>query len=123
MPRHKRILCVDDDWMILYPVRDLLEIHNYRVFLLDRSHNVPAAIDAVQPDLAIIDVMMPVKDGYRVIGEITEIGYKLPLIILTGLSLPHTLGGHAVLKKEELFILDRLVNLVVSIIGFSEKPR
>lgn len=47
------------------------------------------AIDAMavsQPDLLILDILMPNVDGYEVLAHIAERGYTFPVVVLTNLS-------------------------------------
>ena len=81
----KNILIVDDE-------PDIREILRYN--LEKASFNVTEAIsgdDALNKlskdvDLAILDIMMPGKDGYQVCKKIREQGNTLPIIFLTAMD-------------------------------------
>ena len=60
----KKILIVDDDVRILNTTRKLLEATGaYEVLTEDSSRRAVAAATTFQPDLVILDVMMPGMDG------------------------------------------------------------
>lgn len=115
----KRVLLLDDDWIILLMARDALEDAHYRVFPLDRSTHVPDALRAVQPDILVLDIRMPGLTGLQVVGELAGLGIEVPLIIISALDPDGTrsLGGHAYLPKP--FLPEKLVALVARIIGRS----
>lgn len=60
-----RILVVDDDQDILDLVYECLS-ENYDVLILKKSSVVQTAIEQFQPDLAILDIMMPKVNGYQI---------------------------------------------------------
>lgn len=45
------------------------------------------AIDKKQPDLLILDLLMPEIDGFDVLNHINEKGYTFPVVVLSNLSL------------------------------------
>jgi two-component system, OmpR family, response regulator len=76
------IMLVEDDPNLSTLLRDFLEIIGYRVMLF---HDGQQAIEAFGPevDLCVLDVMMPLKDGFTLANEIKAINPDIPLIFLT----------------------------------------
>lgn len=79
------VLVVDDDEDSRRLLSHLLERRGYSVVLADGG---PAALDAVgtnDVDVVLLDVMMPVMDGFSVCRELkkTPATAKLPIILLT----------------------------------------
>jgi two-component system, chemotaxis family, chemotaxis protein CheY len=60
-----RVLVVDDDPDILATVEHILRVEGYRVLSARNGQEALAVLDTVQPDLIILDLMMPVMDGWE----------------------------------------------------------
>jgi two-component system KDP operon response regulator KdpE len=70
------ILLIDDDPTILHLLKLFLENEGYHVWAA-QSGAVGLEIAARQlPDLAIVDIMMPVMDGFEACRQLREIGLK-----------------------------------------------
>jgi len=89
----KKILIVDDEPDILESIRFQLEQDGHEVFSAVNGWEALGAIRAIEPDLVILDVMMPKENGYRVSKIIKEdvasarIAKKTPIILLTARKL------------------------------------
>lgn len=70
--RAKRILAVDDDPVMTMFLKMSLGPYGYDVVECQAAGRVMQAIEAEQPDLILLDVRMPEKDGYTVCQEIRE---------------------------------------------------
>jgi DNA-binding response OmpR family regulator len=85
MAEGKKVLLVDDDEHILRSLRTYLEMENFEV---ETAGGGSEALDKVAkdaPDLIVLDVMMPVMDGFQVLEALkgkpaTE---NIPIIMLT----------------------------------------
>jgi len=82
-----QILLVEDDPNFGAVLRDYLELHDFDVVLAKDGLQGLQAFKGLEPDLCILDVMMPHKDGFTLAGEIKEITPEMPLIFLTAKSL------------------------------------
>ena len=85
MAEPKRILVVDDEQQLALAVKIRLQSRGYQV---DTAHDGRQALEAAEkerPDLIVLDVLMPVMDGYSCLRELnTRFGRgKVPVIILT----------------------------------------
>jgi DNA-binding response OmpR family regulator len=79
------ILLVDDDEHILRSLKMYLQLENFTV---RTAANGQEALDSVQqatPRLIVLDVMMPVKDGFQTLAALKEntATAKIPVIMLT----------------------------------------
>jgi CheY-like chemotaxis protein len=70
MQNKKLILVVDDDPDLVDMVSTKLEANNYRIAKAYDGIQAWEMIKQEKPDLVILDVMMPKKDGYTVCSEI-----------------------------------------------------
>ena len=79
-----RVLVVDDG----EPNRELIQLVLRRAGLtVDEAENGQEAILAIQKvsyDVVLMDMQMPVKDGYTATTELRQLGHTMPVIALTG---------------------------------------
>lgn len=85
--RKQLILVADDDAPVLRLVRAKLLADGYQVITASNGQEAVDLAEKERPDLAVVDVMMPVLDGYETMRLIRERS-KLPVILLTARSAP-----------------------------------
>ena len=78
----EKVLLVDDDEKLRNLLSEYLEGYGYRVLTLVDGSAVPETIKKESPDIVILDIMMPVKDGLDVLKDIRRT-YPIPVIMLT----------------------------------------
>ncbi len=81
----KRILVVDDDRNLRKIIQTNLELAGYDVVTAGNGKEAIEVLDAMQPDLVVLDVMMPVMDGIEVAKRIRRhpSNTHVPIIMLT----------------------------------------
>lgn len=82
----KSILLVDDDRHIRAVLSSLLTEAGYVVIAVPDGRAALSEIAARKPDLVLLDVMMPVMNGYEACEEIRKTNRELPIIFLTSLD-------------------------------------
>jgi DNA-binding response OmpR family regulator len=81
------ILIVDDDVNLCNFLSEELNDAGYRTFCLTNSENVSEFLKDKEPDLILLDLNMPGKNGFQIQDEInTYPGIKPKVIILTAHS-------------------------------------
>ena len=78
-----RVLVVEDNTDLAFGLRNNLEIEGHEV---EVAHDGGVALDRVarwQPDLMILDLMLPGTDGFRTLRALRERGDQVPVLILT----------------------------------------
>jgi DNA-binding response OmpR family regulator len=80
---NKRILVVDDDTDILKVLKANLELHKYEVVTADTWTSACEALTLSQPDLILLDVMLPDGDGMEICRELRQEWARIPIIMLT----------------------------------------
>ncbi|MHB9027249.1 MAG: two-component system response regulator, partial [Candidatus Latescibacterota bacterium] len=82
------VLVVDDDEMSRYLVRKTLESSNFTVEEAVDGADALKAFRNLNPDIVLLDVLMPVLDGYSACAEIRALpgGDIVPVIMMTGLD-------------------------------------
>lgn len=79
---HERILLADDDPMIVDVLRYQLEREGYQVLAAEDGQQALALALAAQPDLVLLDVMMPKLQGWEVCRELRRTS-TVPILMLT----------------------------------------
>jgi two-component system alkaline phosphatase synthesis response regulator PhoP len=83
----RKILVVDDDRDLVESLGEALEMEGFNVVKAYDGVQCWDKIKGAKPDLIVLDVMMPNKDGYKVAEELAQSEYSnIPLIMLTGVS-------------------------------------
>lgn len=78
-----RILVIEDNRDLAFGLRNNLEIEGYEV---ETAETGPAGLEAfnrANPDLLILDLMLPELDGFRVLRSLRKEGHATPVLILT----------------------------------------
>ncbi len=78
----EKILVVDDDTNICELLRLYLEKDGYEVAIANNGGDAVKMFQALSPDLMILDIMLPVLDGWQVCREVRKTSDK-PIIMLT----------------------------------------
>jgi two-component system, OmpR family, alkaline phosphatase synthesis response regulator PhoP len=68
----KKILIADDEPNIVAAVEFLLERNGYEVHVARNGEEALKLVEDCNPDLVLLDVMMPVRSGYEVCKRIRE---------------------------------------------------
>ena len=68
----KKVLIADDEPNIVTALEFLLERNGYEVYVARNGGDALKLIEAHQPDLVLLDVMMPVRSGYEVCQRMRE---------------------------------------------------
>lgn len=99
----KRILVVEDDTDVRQSIVQSLEVMGHTV---NSVNSGPAALEALaksQPDLLIVDYVMPVMNGAELIGRVQATWPHISIILATGYAdmenVGRVLGAKSILKK------------------------
>ena len=102
---NNKLLIVDDDHNICDLLKLYFENENYKVRVAHDGIEGVNAFKTFEPDIVLLDIMMPKKDGWQVCREIREISSK-PVIMITA--------------KGEVF--DKVLGLELGADDFIVKP-
>jgi CheY-like chemotaxis protein len=110
----KTILVVDDEPAIVETLEEVLSWEGYRVLSAANGALGLAILGRERPDLLLVDFMMPVMDGVRMLrqvrGELAQGG--LPAILMTAAPLAVGDGRCWDLLLEKPFDVHRLMRAV-----------
>jgi signal transduction histidine kinase/DNA-binding response OmpR family regulator len=79
------ILIVDDQVDIQWHIKNLLE-KEYQILTANNGKEALTILQNEKVDLAIVDIMMPIMDGYELLKIIRSQNFDFPIIFLTALS-------------------------------------
>jgi CheY-like chemotaxis protein len=77
------ILVVDDDPSILATVCEILDLEGYPVETANNGAEALQSIARSRPSLVLLDMRMPVLDGWGFARELQERGIRLPILVMT----------------------------------------
>lgn len=78
-----RLLLVEDDPNFGMVLKDYLELHDYGVTLCTNGMQGLQMFQKETFDVCILDVMMPIKDGFSLAADIKKANAQMPVIFLT----------------------------------------
>ncbi|MCY3749574.1 MAG: ATP-binding protein [Chloroflexi bacterium] len=79
----ERILAIDDDAQVLRYVRSVLSEAGYSVVVTGEPDELDSLIEAEQPHLVLLNLVLPGTSGFELIKRIPNV-FEVPVIFLTG---------------------------------------
>ena len=80
---NKKIIIVEDEPSLVFTLQDTLENEGYEVFIADDGDTALKHVENENPDLMLLDIMLPGMSGYDVCKKIRSMKYNFPIIMLT----------------------------------------
>lgn len=120
-----KILYVEDELFLGKIVKESLESRQFDVTMESDGLNVLSVFKQVNPDVCVLDVMLPNKDGFTLAGEIREINATVPIIFLTAktqtddLVKGFSIGGNDYIRKP--FSMEELIVRIENALRFKEQ--
>jgi DNA-binding response OmpR family regulator len=109
-----KVLYVEDEIFLAKIVKESLESRGFEVFMESDGAKVLTSFRKVNPDICVLDVMLPNKDGFELAEEIRNLNKDIPILFLTAktqtedLIKGFSLGGNDYIRKpfsmEELIV-------------------
>ena len=121
MPEKIHILLAEDEPALGQIVKESLETRDFIVHLVEDGEKALEFYKSKKPQLLVLDVMMPKKDGFTLAKEIRQQDGDIPIIFLTAKSQTSdvvegfTIGGNDYLKKP--FSMEELIVRIHNLIG------
>src|SRR5271157_3847423 len=121
-PQQRTILLVDDDHEIVESMRTVLENKGYRILVARDGNSGLMVAERENPDLIILDMMMPKKSGFLVLEKLkSRPGGLIPTIMITGnegsrhRAYAEMLGVREYIRKP--FAMEKLVRAIERVMG------
>jgi DNA-binding response OmpR family regulator len=109
-----KVLYVEDETFLGKIVKESLESRGYEVLMESDGNKVLTLFRQTSPDVCVLDVMLPNKDGFTIADEIRNVDETVPIIFLTAKTQTEdvikgfTLGANDYIRKpfsmEELIV-------------------
>ncbi len=119
LPAYGKVLAIDDDPMTLELLQAVLEPVGYTVLTARTGDEGVVLARSESPDLILLDLVMPVSDGFMVVEQLKddESTRTIPIVILTSKTLTaaeeELLRGRTVhLARKAEFDRDALLELI-----------
>lgn len=119
----KKILAIDDENDVLLIIKTALNDEGYEVITATNGYDGLAMAEEQQPDLIILDLMMPEMNGLEVLTQLksNDLTGQIPVIVLSGLNDKEKIRT-ALSKGTEYYIIkpyeyDDLINKVRQALG------
>ncbi len=117
-----KILYVEDEPFLGKIVKESLESRGYEICMVSDGNKAISTFESCEPNLCILDVMLPGKDGFTIGHEIKMLKPFIPIIFLTAKDQTEDIvkgfesGGNDYIRKpfsmEELILrINNLLNL------------
>ncbi len=120
---NKKIFLVEDDLNIGYLMSQHLINKGYQVELCDNGEDAINTFISSSPSICLLDIMLPVKDGFDLAKEIRKIDSNIPILFITAKSQLKDVikgfesGGNDFIKKP--FSLEELVLRIESFLNLT----
>lgn len=122
-----KVLYAEDESALAMIVKESLETRSFEVTLATNGIEALSAFEKQEYDIVVLDVMMPLKDGFTVAKEIRKVTTILPILFLTAKSQTHdviegfTIGCNDYVKKP--FSIEELIVRIKSLVNRNELKR
>lgn len=125
-----KVLYVEDELFLGKIVKESLESRQYDVVMESDGANVLSTFQKTKPDICVLDVMLPNKDGFTLAEEIRDVNETVPIIFLTAKTQTDDLvkgfssGGNDYIRKP--FSMEELIARIENALRYkregSSKP-
>jgi DNA-binding response OmpR family regulator len=121
-----KILYVEDEHFLGKIVKESLETRGYQVTMIGDGRQVIQAFKNFAPDICILDIMLPGKDGLSLAREIRILDPAVPLIFLTAKTQTEDLvsgfkaGGNDYVRKP--FSMEELIVRIENLLRLQQNP-
>jgi CheY-like chemotaxis protein len=121
----RRILLVDDDATVRDSLKDVLVSEGYHVILAENGQQALESVRGAKVDLVLLDLNMPVKNGWDTFEQLTREHPLIPVIIAT--ARPNQLftainaGAGALLEKP--MDIPMLLTTIQKLLAESDEQR
>ncbi|MBL7851711.1 MAG: response regulator transcription factor [Cyclobacteriaceae bacterium] len=119
------ILYVEDEPFLGRIVKESLESRDYTVHMVNDGQDALPVFLQHRPQICVLDIMLPHKDGYTIAGEIRRVDPEVPIIFVTAKTQTEDVvkgfetGGNDYLRKP--FSMEELIVRVNNLLKLSRK--
>lgn len=120
-----KVLYVEDEPFLARIVKESLESRDFAVHLVNDGKAAVNVFEEVKPDICVLDVMLPHRDGFTLAGDIRQRNPNIPIIFLTAKNQTEDVikgfesGGNDYLRKP--FSMEELIVRINNLMALSRK--
>ncbi len=120
-----KILYVEDEPFLGRIVKESLESRDFEVSMATDGNDAMTLFKETKPDICVLDVMLPNKDGYAIAQSIRQIASLVPIIFVTAKTQTEDLikgfevGGNDYLRKP--FSMEELIVRVNNLLSLTKR--
>lgn len=122
----RKIFYVEDEIFLAKIVSETLQGRGYEVVMENDGANAIKTFEATAPDVCVLDIMLPNKDGFTIADEIRERNSEVPIIFLSAKSEAKDvvngfkMGGNDYIRKP--FSMEELIVRIENVLKPSVVP-
>jgi DNA-binding response OmpR family regulator len=120
-----KILYVEDEPFLGRIVKESLESRDFEVIMVSDGKDAVRSFTAANPDICVLDIMLPGKDGYTIAKEVRQVDPAVPIIFVTAKNQTEDVlkgfssGGNDYIRKP--FSMEELIVRVNNLLQFTLK--
>ena len=120
-----KILYVEDEPFLGRIVKESLESRNFDVLMVSDGKQAQSVFEKNRPDICVLDIMLPSKDGYSIAKDIRQASPNTPIIFVTAKNQTEDvlkgfeMGGNDYLRKP--FSMEELIVRVTNLLQLTQK--
>lgn len=120
-----KILYVEDEPFLGRIVKESLESRDFEVVMVNDGKLAQGAFEKNKPDICVLDIMLPSKDGYSIAKDIRQVNPGTPIIFVTAKNQTEDVlkgfeaGGNDYLRKP--FSMEELIVRVINLLQLTQK--
>ena len=118
-----KILYVEDEPFLGRIVKESLESRDFEVLMVSDGNDAVPLYKKSEPDICVLDIMLPSKDGYSIAREIRKTNPSVPMIFVTAKTQTEDLlkgfeaGGNDFLRKP--FSMEELIARIHNLLALA----
>jgi DNA-binding response OmpR family regulator len=123
-----KVFYVEDEVFLARIVKESLESRGFEVIMEGDGAKALDVFKKSQPDICVLDIMLPNKDGFTIADEVRELNEDIPIIFLTAKTQTEdvvkgfTLGGNDYVRKP--FSMEELIVRIQSLLRLrTDEPK
>lgn len=122
-----KVLYVEDEPFLGRIVKESLESRDFEVNMLTDGKDVVKHFENINPDICVLDIMLPVKDGYTIAKELRQLRAGVPIIFVTAKVQTEDLlkgfesGGNDYIRKP--FSMEELIARINNLLNISQRQK
>ncbi len=81
--KERSVLIVDDSKLSRFVLVDFLKSKDFKIFEAEDGKKALELIETEKPDVVLLDLIMPVMDGFQTLEVLQKTGNSTPVIVIT----------------------------------------